>query len=131
MDPDFADIKIVSLEDELTVESPNNPALRYIYFKLSQSPPPGWQRSFADARKIARHPKWRRAWIDRKFIIVECVPAEIETHHLRDLKQDLAHANAQFRQYLQQQNRSTYQQRESQSLERDHLRDMKSRLNFD
>jgi hypothetical protein len=131
MDYDFADIKIVSLEDEMTVPSPNTPTLRYLYLKLSQTPPPGWQKSFAESRKIARHPKWRKAWIDRKFIVVECIPEELETHHLRDLKQDLAFANTQWRQYLHNQGRSTYQQRESQFIERDRLRDMKNRLNFD
>src|SRR5471030_367877 len=74
MEIDFVDIKIVSLEDDMTVESPNNPALRYIYLKLSQTPPPLWQKHFADSRKVARHTKWRNIWIDRKFFVVECVP---------------------------------------------------------
>ena len=128
---DFADIKIVSLEDDLTVESPNNPALRYIYFKLSQTPPPLWQKHFAASRKVARHPKWRHIFIDRKYAVVECVPEEIATHHLRDLKQDLAFANSNYRQYLQHQYRSEHQRTSTQSLERDRIRDMKSRLNFD
>jgi hypothetical protein len=131
MDSDFIDIKIVELVDDMTVESHDNPALRLIFLRLSQTPPPLWQKTFAESRKIPRHPRWRRAWLDRKFIIVECVPEEIETHHLRDLKQDIAQANAKFRQYVDQQNRGDYQRRETQSLERDKLRDMKSRLNFD
>jgi hypothetical protein len=128
---DFTDIKIVSLEDDLTVESPNNPALRYIYLKLSQTPPPLWTKYFTESRKIARHPRWRNIWIDRKFIVAECVPEELETHHLKDLKQDLANANANYRKYLELQTRSEVRQRESQSIERDRLREMKSRLNFD
>jgi len=128
---DFTDIKIVSLEDDLTVESPNNPALRYIYLKLSQTPPPLWTKYFAESRKIARHPRWRNIWIDRKFIVAECVPEELETHHLKDLKQDLANANANYRKYLELQAHSEGRQRESQSIERDRLREMKSRLNFD
>jgi hypothetical protein len=131
MDLDFADIKIVSLEDDLTVESPNNPALRYIYFKLSQTPPPLWTKYFTESRKIARHPRWRNIWIDRKFIVAECVPDEIETHHLKDLKQDLANANTNYRKYLEHQYHSEGRQRETQSLERDRLREMKDRLNFD
>lgn len=128
---DFTDIKIVSLEDDLTVESPNNPALRYIYLKLSQTPPPLWTRHFTESRKIARHPRWRNIWIDRKFIVAECVPDELETHHLKDLKQDIAYANTNYRKYLELQARSEVRQRESQSIERDRLREMKSRLNFD
>jgi hypothetical protein len=131
MDLDFTDIKIVSLEDDMTVESPNNPALRYIYLKLSQTPPPLWAKHFADSRKIARHPKWRNIWIDRKFLVAECVPEEIETHHLGDLKKDLYYANSKYREYLRNQGRSETQLRQSQSIERDRLRDMKSRLKFD
>jgi hypothetical protein len=131
MEVDFVDIRIVSLEDDLTVESPNNRALRYIYLKLSQTPPPLWQKYFSESRKIARHPRWRSIWIDRKYFVVECVPAEIETHHLNDLKQDLAYANSHYRQYLQHQVRSEFQKEQTQSLERTRLREMKDRLNFD
>ena len=128
---DFTDIKIVSLEDDLTVESPNNPALRYIYLKLSQTPPPLWTKYFAESRKIARHPRWRNIWIDRKFIVAECVPEELETHHLNDLKKDLAHANSNYRQYLQHQTHAEVKREQTQSIERHRLREMKSRLNFD
>jgi len=131
MEIDFIDIKIVGLEDDMTVESPNNPALRYIYLKLSQTPPPLWQKHFAESRKIARHTRWRHIWIDRKFLVVECVPDEIETHHLNDLKQDIAYANKHYRRYLDLQYSSEAGKRETQSIERDRLREMKGRLNFD
>jgi hypothetical protein len=131
MDIDFIDIKIVGLEDDLTVESPNNPALRYIYLKLSQTPPPLWQKHFVESRKVARHTKWRNIWIDRKFLVVECVPEEIETHHLNDLKHDIAFANSHYRQYLQHQYRTEANKFRTQSIERDKLREMRSRLNFD
>jgi len=131
MEIDFIDIKIVGLEDELTVESPNNPALRYIYFKLSQTPPPLWQRYFDESRKIPRHTKWRHIWVDRKFLIVECVPAEIETHHLNDVKKDIFYANSKYREYLRQQTKLQKRSEQTQSIERDRLREIKSRLNFD
>jgi len=131
MDIDFIDIKIVELVDDMTVESPNNPALRYIYLKLSQTPPPLWQKYFEESRKVARHTKWRHIWIDRKFVVVECVPEEIETHHLNDLKKDIFFANSSYRQYLSHQYRTEYKKEHTQSIERDRLREMKSRLNFD
>jgi hypothetical protein len=131
MEIDFIDIKIVGLEDDMTVESPNNPALRYIYLKLSQTPPPLWQKYFEESRKIARHARWRHIWIDRKFLVVECVPEEIETHHLNDLKLDVSRANSNYRHYLQHRVRADLQQEKTQLIERDRLREMKSRLNFD
>src|SRR5271170_4494350 len=121
MDIDFVEIRIVSLEDDLTVESPDNRALRYVYLKLSQTPPPLWQKHFAESRKIARHPRWRRIWIDRKFVVVECIPEEIETHHLNDLKQDIAFANSNYRKYLQHQYRTESNKHQTQSIERDKL----------
>jgi len=131
MEIDFSDIKIVGLEDDLTVESPDNPALRYIYLRLSQTPPPLWRKYFEESRKIARHPRWRHIWVDRKYLVLECVPEEIETHHLNDLKQDIAHANANYRQYLQHQTLAELRREQTQSLEREKLREMKGRLKFD
>jgi hypothetical protein len=59
------------------------------------------------------------------------VPEEIETHHLNDLKQDVTHANSNYRQYLQHQARADFKKEQTQSIERDRLREMKGRLNFD
>ncbi len=131
MEIDFIDIKIVSLEDEMTVQSHDEPSLRYIYLKLSRTPPPLWQTYFKESRKIARHPHWRKAWIDRKYIVVECVPEEIETYHLKDLKQDLAKANSRYRHYLEQQSQKEHVKKTIYHQEREKLRDIKSRLNFD
>ncbi len=131
MDLDFTDIKIVSLEEELTAPSPNNPALRYIYLKLSATPPPGWTKAFNQSRKIPRHTKWRNVMVDRKYLVVECVPEEIETHHLHDLKQDIAYANGEHQKYLRHQYHNQSHSTHTQKVEQDRLRDMKSRLNFD
>ncbi len=131
MDTDFTDIKIVSLEDEMTVVSPEHPSLFQVFFKLLQTPPPLWQKHFKDQRKIARHPHWRRAWLDRKFIVVECLPAEIETYHLNDLRQDVAKANQLFREYLAQKPKPDHHREHSERQERERLREMKGRLSFD
>jgi hypothetical protein len=131
METDFADLRIVGLEEELTVESPEDARLQYVYLRLSQTPPPIWQSFFNDSRKVSRHPHWRRAWIDRKYIVVECVPEEIERHHLRDLKHDVAQANQGCREYLRHQNRADRQKENADRNLRDRLREMKGRLNFD
>jgi hypothetical protein len=131
MEIDFLDIRIVSLEDEMTVESPNQPSLRYVYLKLSQTPPPLWQNYFKESRKMARHPHWRNAWIDRKFVVIECKFEEIETYHLNDLKQDLAQANRQYRRYLEQQSQTEQGKKTAYIQEVEKLREIKNRLNFD
>jgi hypothetical protein len=128
---EFVDIRIVGLEEELTVESPLNPPLRYIHFRLSQTPLPIWQSYFKEARKISRHPHWRQAWIDRKYIVVECLPEEIEKYHLRDLKQDVALVNQRTREFLQPRHHAdrTKHRADEDAIQR--LREMKGRLNFD
>lgn len=131
METDFVDIRIVGLEEEMMVESPVNPSLFYIFLKLSQTPPPIWQSYFKDSRKVSRHPRWRNAWIDRKFIVVECMPEEIEKYHLNDLKQDVAQANQNTHKYFQGQSRTQIQKESVVTQERDRLREMKGRLKFD
>jgi len=131
MDLDFIDIRIVSLEDEMMVPSPRDRSLFYIFLKLSQTPPPLWQHHFKNSRKISRHPHWREAWIDRKFIVVECQTEELEKYHLNDLKQDLAFANKAFREHVEKQAHAEIQQTRSHQNEREKLRDIKGRLSFD
>ena len=115
----------------MMVDSPVRPALRYIYLRLSQTPPPLWESYFKESRKVSRHPHWRRAWIDRKYVIVECLPEEVEKYHLNDLKQDIAYANQHYRQYSQRQNQAKIKKKENDLQERERLREIKSRLNFD
>jgi hypothetical protein len=131
MEIDFVDIKIIGLEEEMTVLSPDHPPLRQVFLRLSQTPPPIWRTYFDDLRKISRHPRWRRAWIDRKFIVIECVPEEIETHHLNDLKQDIAQANQRCRHYFELQTQGERHKERADHRVRERLRDMKGRLNFD
>ena len=131
MEPDFVDIRIVSLEDDMMVVSPKDLSLFYVYLKLSATPPPLWQHHFKNARKVSRHPHWREAWIDRKFIIVECLTDELEKYHLNDLRQDIAYANKLYREHVRLQSHAERQQEKAQASEREKLRDLKDRLNFD
>jgi hypothetical protein len=131
MDIDFVDIRIVSLEDDMMVASPKDPSLFYVYLKLSQTPPPLWQHHFKNSRRISRHTHWREAWIDRKFIVVECLVEELEKYHLNDLKQDITLANKAFREHVEKQTHAEIQQTRAHLNEREKLRDVKGRLKFE
>jgi hypothetical protein len=131
MDSDFADIRIVSLEDDLMVASPKDPSLFYIYLKLSQTPPPLWVHHFKNSRKVSRHTHWRDAWVDRKFIVVECLIEELEKYHLNDLKQDIAYANKHCGEHFRQQEHAEHQKKRANLNELEKLREMKSRISFD
>jgi len=131
MEADFVEIRIVDLEEEMTVESPVHPPLRYVYLRLSQTPLPIWQSYFKESRSLSRHPHWRQAWIDRKYIVVECAPEEIEKYHFNDLKQDVSRANERCRDYLHRRHHADRQKGSADQNVRDHLREIKGRLNFD
>jgi hypothetical protein len=128
---DYTDIRLVGLEEEMTVVSPERPPLSWIFLRLSHTPIPLWQSYFKEVRAIARHPRWRRAWVDRRFIVVECPPEEIETHHLRDLKQDVAQVNERCRKYLESRAAGRLPEDPSAHEAQAKLRDIKGRLNFD
>ena len=74
---------------------------------------------------------WREAWIEGNFIVVDCVPEEIEQYHLRDLKEDVAKTNQNYRDYLARVARAQEQQEEREQKEKSRLEDLKSRLEFD
>jgi hypothetical protein len=86
------------MEDEMTFRP--HTKLYLVHLKLSSTPPTTWTRFFDQSRKEPRHPLWRNAVIDRKTIAVECVPEELETHLLAALKEDVAFANARYREFL-------------------------------
>jgi hypothetical protein len=131
MESDFTEIKIVGLEDEMTVASFDHPELQLIFLKLSQTPPPLWQSYFKELRNVSRHPRWRKAWVDRRFIVVECLPDEIEAYHLRDLKQDVARCNERCHAYFAAQTQAERQKKHADHNVRAQLREMKDRLRFD
>ncbi len=131
METDFVDIRIVSLEDDMMVVSPKDASLFYIFLKLSQTPPPLWQHHFKNSRKVSRHTHWRDAWIDRKFIVVECPVAELEKYHLNDLKQDIAYANKHYTEHVRKQTHAEILQQKTHLNEREKLRDLKGRISFD
>jgi hypothetical protein len=131
MESDFTEIKIVGLEEEMTVASFDHPQMQLIFLKLSQTPPPLWRSYFKEARNVSRHAHWRKAWIDRRFIVVECLPEEIEAYHLRDLKQDVARCNERCHAYFAGQARAERQKKHADHNVREQLREMKDRLRFD
>jgi len=98
---EFEGIRIVDIDAERVQPSNRAPGLRHIYLKLSHTPPTEWVRIFKDERSYPRHSMWRHAWIEGAYIVIDCVPEEIENYHLRDLRQDVATANTKYATYLQ------------------------------
>lgn len=127
----FTDIRITGLETAATQPSDRAAGLRHMFLRLSSSPPLEWQQLFDNERQYPRHSMWREAWIQGDFIVVDCVPEEIAQYHLRDLKQDVANANKNYRDYLERVAQVETQQRAAEQQERSRLDELKSRLDFD
>lgn len=102
-----------------------------MYLRLSDLPPKEWMQFFKAERQFPRHSMWRRAWIQGSTIIVDCVPEELERHHLKDLKEDVANANAKFRTYLAREEHRAQAAAEVKQRERERIEQLRDRLNFD
>ena len=95
-------LKIVSLDTSLTKPSSSGgSAMRDMYLELSEVPPSGWSNFFDQERNFPRHSMWREARIKGKYIVIDCVPEELENYHLSDLKEDVLNANRKYDQAVE------------------------------
>lgn len=127
----FEPIKIVTLDTSKTEQSKTASGLRLMYLKLSQFPSSEWGQIFDNQRQFPRHSMWRRAYVEGRYIVVDCVPEELEQYHLRDLKEDVNAVNEQYQQYLTRCAAAEKRAAEEQNAEKQRIDGIKSRLNFD
>ena len=131
MTSNFTEIKITGLDVDRTQPSQKASGLRHMYLQLSSSPPAEWVQLFDKERSFPRHTMWRHAWIEGSYIVVDCVPDEIEQYHLRDLREDVNNSNQKYSQFLA---RSEAQQKavaDEKQNEKERLEELASRLKFD
>jgi hypothetical protein len=128
------EIKIIDLDTKRTKPSRKGSSMRHMYLELSDSPSAEWRKFFDAERSFPRHSMWRGAWIEGKYIVVDCVPEEIASH-LADLKQDVASSNRKLNEAIE---RFTARQKVTKEAEKQakeaevrNLEDLKSKLNFD
>jgi hypothetical protein len=129
----FQPIRIVGLDVEKTKQSPTASDLRLMYLELSDSPPAEWIQLFNNQRQFPQqgwHSGSRRAEVEGQYIVVDCVPEEMEQHH-RDLKKDVAVTNDGYQKFLDRQEAQTKHEAEAQRTERERIEGVKSRLSFD
>ena len=127
----FEDIKILEIDDSESYKPDPSKLLYNIYLKLSASPPSEWQQIFEAERRFPRHTMWRKAWIEGEYIVVHCVPDEIEKYHANDLKDDVKNSNAKYRQYLTEEAQKEAKKSERALSERNQLKELKQKIRFD
>ena len=82
----FTDIKLIGLDVDATQSSEAAAGLRHMYLRLSAQPSSEWQELFDQERQFPRHSMWRADWIEGNFIVVDCVPEEINSIIYETLK---------------------------------------------
>ncbi len=131
MSTQFTNIRITDLHVDRTQPSQKASGLRLMYLKLSASPPPEWIQLFEQERSFPRHSMWREARIEGSYIVVDCVPEELERYHLRDLNEDVENSNRKYVQWLGRANAQQQLNVDVQQRERERLDALRSRLKFD
>ena len=127
---EFEDIKIVDLDVSATRSSGRGGALREMYLQLSNTPSAPWSEIFQNERAFPRHSMWRDAWISGEYIVVDCVPEELERDHLPYLKQDVANTNQKYREYLTKCAQHEQRQHQAQDKEDQRLKGIRDSLDF-
>ena len=97
MENRFKSIKILGLDETKTSPSPRGGPLKLMYIELSDSPSDEWRKYFITARTPLRSSKSRKAWIQGKYIVIDCVPEEVEKHHMKELLGDVEKANSKMK----------------------------------
>lgn len=127
----FEDIKIIEIDDSKSYKPDPTKLLYNIYLKLSASPPVEWQQIFEAERRFPRHTMWRDAWIEGEYILIHCVPEEIEKYHANDIKEDVKNANSKYRRYLMEEAQKEAKKAEHALSERNQLNELKQKIRFD
>jgi hypothetical protein len=128
---EFNDIKITGLDADLTRPSDRGSAMRQMHLTLNETPTSEWVQCFEANRRYPRHSAWRHAWISGSHIVIDCVPEEIEKDHLKDLKEDVANSNRDYRAYLIKVAAKERMEQERAATEKKRLDGLGGRLNFD
>ncbi len=126
----FIDIKIMDLDLERSYKPDESKFLYNMYLKLSTRPSDDWIQIFNAERRFPRHTMWRDAWIEKDFIVILCVPEELEKFHLGDLKEDIVNANTKYRQYLFEQAQREIKEKDHEKTDTEKLQNLKKRLDF-
>jgi hypothetical protein len=126
----FEDIRIEDLNIDRCYKSGTSPFMYNMYLALSGNPPSEWLQIFAQERRIPRHRMWRHAWIEHNYIVVDCVPEDLEQYLLKDLKEDVRNSNEKYRAHLAEKEEEIRMKGEAKKKEKERLRVLRNRLDF-
>lgn len=128
---DFEDIHIVGLDENRSNKPNAKSPMQNIFLKLSGPPPSEWKQIFEAERRFPRHTMWRTASIEEQYIVIFCVPEELEKYHFSDLQQDVTNSNDKYRHYLMQLAQKEAKERNKEQEEQEKLKMLKKRLGLE
>ena len=127
----FEEISITDLDVDLTQPSQEKTDFRRLYLKLSGVPPPEWVKIFEQERRFPSRPIWRNAWVVGPYIVIDCVPEELEQFGLNHLKEDVANANNEFLESSARDEADHLREFQKKQATRKQLEEVRARLKFD
>ena len=131
MSAEFTEIKIVGMGDAASRPDERKSAIVSVVFSLSSFPPSKWATYFNDMWNRHIYGSKRHAHVSDQTIVIECVPSEIESDHLPELKKIVSETNQAYLRVA-----AHRKSQEDEAVARDaataqELKDVKSRLKFD
>jgi hypothetical protein len=129
MTTEFTDIKITGLLKERSYNVQGD--IFRMYLKLSSNPSGGWIHIFESVWSQAFYSMKRRAGVESDAIWIDCVPEEMQQHHLERLKEAVAETNNHYKAWLKQQEQSKKAQEDLDRRNRKRLADLDDGLKFD
>jgi hypothetical protein len=129
MTADSTDICIVGLDEEHTTRADPSQPLYDVHFTLSAEAPVGWGQ-IVQTHIGSRGVAGRKAWPQRRYIVVRCTIDEIE-QVLAALRPVLEVANREYRVWSAARDCALLAEEAFDRQELQKLRDLKARLGFD
>lgn len=128
---EFEDIRIVGLDEERTRNPDPSYDLYDMYLELSSTAPVPWAKLFAKEWSFPRHTLWREAEVSGGYVVIHCVPDELEEKHLPHLKEAVQKVNEKYREYVAMQEASERRRAEAERKERERIASIGDSLDFD
>jgi hypothetical protein len=126
---EFADIRIVGLDEEHTTRADPGQPLYDVHFVLSAQAPVGWGQ-IIQTHLGSRGVAGRKAWPQSRYVVVRCAIDEVE-RVLAALRPVLEVANREYRIWSAARDSARLAEEAFDRQELRKLRDLKARLGFD
>jgi hypothetical protein len=132
IDQPIEDVRIIDLDVTKTTWSRVHDSMRVMYLKLSAHPPDlMWVKFFHEERERRINARRRGLWIENGYILIDCLPDEIDKVHLPDIRLSVNYANTTYRTYVEERRRERDAAHHAEKREIEELEKLRQRIRFD